>query len=78
MLCPYCKQEMIQGNLIGTNGYFVYWLPKEYYNKHTFLPITKKKIEEAGGVIIHTNYLTATPDYFYVCKNCKKMISDIN
>lgn len=73
MKCPYCHNEMQKGSLYNTGVSYgwVFWLQKEYYMQHTFLPSTKQKVRDAGGIICEPE------QDIYVCKDCGKMIADI-
>lgn len=79
MICPYCHTEMKQGCLhgAGASGCMVFWMPKEYDDRHAFPPSTKNRIREKGGIVIRTNSLTEMADAFYVCDGCGKMIADV-
>ena len=80
MQCPYCGKEMTKG-FIGAESSRVswtFWLEHDYLMKHTFLPVTKKKMQEAGGYVIpFGNGINTAPNTFYVCRDCGKMIGDV-
>lgn len=79
MLCPYCNKEMREGNLVTPASLkLLSWVPKEYFNDHIFVPLTKQKVKDNGGVIINSeSAFTGTPHLFYVCDDCGKIIGDI-
>ncbi|HAG13212.1 MAG TPA: hypothetical protein DCG49_05040 [Ruminococcus sp.] len=81
MDCPYCGKEMAKGFLgsMEKTGGWMYWLEQSYFMQHTFLPVTKKKMKEAGGYVIphDGSGLAGIPNTFYVCRACGKLIGDV-
>ncbi len=79
MKCPYCCGEMEAGELHGLPHDIVYWLPKN--SEFHFMVLTRKKIEEYGGIVLchtmHTAYvglmafLVEEHPVSYCCKECR-------
>ena len=81
MNCPFCGKEMTKG-FMGAGGFglpaFLYWLDDAYFMQHTAVPAEKHKIIAAGGCVLkNLAGLTSTPNTFYACKDCGKLIGDI-
>ena len=72
MDCPKCGDDMTAGILMGGRGINIYWLSKEYYRRHTFVPVTKKGMAEAGMIAF-----SSLREDFYVCKKCGLMTAEL-
>ncbi len=65
MLCPYCKEEMEKGFLQAGN--ILVWVKKRHY-----LSLLPRKDE----IVLDKNYLTGVFLPSWLCRNCKKVITE--
>lgn len=82
MNCPFCGKETEKG-FVGAAGIgmptFIYWLDEAYYMQHTAVPATAEKFLAAGGCVIkNQGGLAQTPNTFYYCRACGKLIGDVS
>ncbi len=68
MECPYCDNEMEAGDLLAPRG--AYWVKK---GSGPFSFIRKSK-----GVAIVGMWSGSPNEHSYLCRNCGKVIIDIN
>ena len=65
MRCPFCGEDMEKGLL--QSGNLIVWVKKKHYL--SLLP-------RDGEVILDRNYLTGATVPSWICKKCKKVISE--
>ena len=78
MKCPKCGENMVVGELsIVGKSYKAFWLPKSYYENHTFgFWPTKKAIERNGGLLIYGHNSLGATSRSYGCTKCKIVITE--
>ncbi len=73
MLCPFCGHAMRHGNIYGSGSVGVYWLPEGQKSPVTTAFSFKKRIKEAGGIVIDQlgplSFAKKKPISFY-CGTC--------
>jgi predicted RNA-binding Zn-ribbon protein involved in translation (DUF1610 family) len=69
MECPYCGQEMIEGELDAARPDGLFWLPE---GEDRPLILTRRGIEKRGGVWL-CGSMEALP--VWRCPGCKKLIA---
>ncbi len=67
MKCPYCNQEMQEGDYRTNRDGAIIWFPKEVKYKGLFF--NNAKVESQGGIILDDEKVG------YACKNCKILIT---
>ena len=79
MKCPFCDEDMTKGVFMPTrDGSVMYWVTEAYEKQHSFPPYTKKGLQEARAVKIHTGFgLTHPADPFWLCRKCGRLIGEI-
>ena len=65
MRCPFCGNDMEKGLL--QSGNMIVWVKKKHYL--SLLP-------RDGEVVLDRNYLTGASVPSWICKECKKVISE--
>ena len=70
MQCPYCGQEMTEGELMASRPDNLFWLPPR-----TRFPVflTRQEIEKRGGVCL-SGELPRSAAPAWRCPSCKKLI----
>lgn len=71
MQCPYCGQEMSEGEIIGSGQSALIWLP----SGAKFPPlVTRQGIEKRGGVWLSGREFVRSATSAWRCPSCKKLI----
>lgn len=76
MICPECRRNMEDG-FLHVNGwkYPIQWFPKEVLTQKTFMPMSKRGTEKAGGIVVPVEQSCMMPHVdAYICKECKKIV----
>lgn len=77
MKCPYCGQEMKLGQLRSESDRAVFWFPDHIKYRQWIL--TKKRIEEYGGVVLDTvskiGFFATEKAESYWCERCNICIT---
>ena len=69
MKCPYCCKDMEEGS-IPTDRYDLKWKPKDGGVIQSIFDIGKKNVEL-------TSFLDNKQCIAYLCRNCKKIVIDV-
>lgn len=75
--CPICGEEMISGEVcISGLGGTIYWVPKDFSNKHwSKTTQLKTTIEKEGGVIVSKPMTNISdPLVAYNCLKCRNVV----
>lgn len=82
MKCPECNCDMEVGMLLTNARAYGHpqWFPKDTFLKKTFIPVTQKGTEEAGGVVLRQRKNCSDPTVphieAHICRKCKKLMVD--
>lgn len=68
MKCPFCGEEMYEGEFRSVRDGTIYWVPKGIRFKGIF--INKEKVEGNGGIVLNGTENKKN----YGCSKCKTII----
>ena len=70
MKCPYCNEEMENGNIMGGPADHLYWLPVD---AKLINPIvwTKNAMELKGGILLSKEF-SYRKNTTHICRKCNK------